>query len=108
MAAGMLNVHLSTIQQSGIKASRCNYQSNFLLVAAPETPLLLLQALPLKKRLVLSSGKVTGVSKVRFQILVPHPENHYERTLHTARILPWFDETTVVWHYLTREFLELD
>ncbi|GFV03726.1 hypothetical protein TNCV_1876741 [Trichonephila clavipes] len=29
------------------------------------------------------SGKVIGVSKVQFQILVPHPKN----TLHAARIL---------------------
>ncbi|GFT67311.1 hypothetical protein TNCV_2359741 [Trichonephila clavipes] len=33
------------------------------------------------------SGKVTGFSKVRFQILVPHPGKHRERTLHTPRIL---------------------
>ncbi|GFV74056.1 cilia-and flagella-associated protein 57 [Trichonephila clavipes] len=31
--------------------------------------------------------KVTGVSKVRLQILVPHPEKKRERTLHIPRIL---------------------
>ncbi|GFV43925.1 neprilysin-3 [Trichonephila clavipes] len=32
-------------------------------------------------------GKVTGVSKVRYQILVLHSEKHQEHTLHTQRIL---------------------
>ncbi|GFW79018.1 hypothetical protein TNCV_214511 [Trichonephila clavipes] len=46
---------------------------------------LLLQAPSLEGRAL--SGKFTGVSKARFQILVPYPEKHRERTLHTPRTL---------------------
>ncbi|GFY02089.1 hypothetical protein TNCV_5099501 [Trichonephila clavipes] len=43
--------------------------------------------------LALFDKGVFGVSKVRFQILVPHPEKHQERTLHTPRIFRFLFST---------------